>query len=119
MRTLAMIAVALAIPTAAYAQDDNRPVGGVGGALGGAAVGTVVGGPVGTVVGAGIGAIVGSSLPQQPSTVYDGPIVAGEPLPQSVVIYPLPQYPDYSYAVINNHRVIVDRGSHRIVRVID
>jgi hypothetical protein len=118
MRTLAMIAVALAIPCAAYAEDD-RAVGGVGGALGGAAVGTAVGGPVGAVVGAGIGAIVGSSLPQEPSTVYDGPIVVGEPLPQSVVIYPLPQYPDYTYAVINNHRVIVERGSHRIVRVID
>jgi hypothetical protein len=118
MRTLAMIAVALAIPCAAYAEDD-RAVGGVGGALGGAAVGTAVGGPVGAVVGAGIGALVGSSLPQEPSTVYDGPIVVGEPLPQSVVIYPLPQYPDYTYAVINNHRVIVERGSHRIVRVID
>jgi outer membrane lipoprotein SlyB len=94
MRTLAMIAVALAIPTAAYAQDDNRPVGGVGGALGGAAVGAAVGGPVGAVVGAGIGTIVGSSLPQEPSVVYNGPIVVGEPLPQSVVIYPLPQYPD-------------------------
>ncbi len=119
MRTLAIIAVALAIPAVAYAQDDNRAVGGVGGALGGAAVGTVVGGPVGAVVGAGVGAIVGSSLPQQPSVVYDGPVVVGDPLPQTVVIYPLPQYPDYSYAIINNHRVIVDRGSHRIVRVID
>lgn len=34
-------------------------------------------------------------------------------------IYPLPQYPDYNYAVINNHRVIVDRGSHEIMRLID
>ena len=119
MRTLAMIAVALAIPTVAYAQDDNRAAGGVGGAVGGAAVGTAIGGPVGAVVGAGIGAIVGSSLPQEPSIVYNGPVVVGDPLPQSVVIYPLPQYPDYSYAVVNDHRVIVDRGSHQIVRVID
>ncbi|MBV8280627.1 MAG: DUF1236 domain-containing protein [Candidatus Eremiobacteraeota bacterium] len=118
MKTLATIAVALAMPAVAYAQDDNRAVAGVGGALGGAAVGTVVGGPVGAVVGAGVGAIVGSSLPQEPSTVYDGPIVVGEPLPQSVVVYPLPQYPDYNYAVVNNHRVIVDR-SHRIARLID
>ncbi|MBV8104487.1 MAG: DUF1236 domain-containing protein [Hyphomicrobiales bacterium] len=117
MKTLVMIAVALAIPCAAYAEDD-RAVGGVGGALGGAAVGTAVGGPVGAVVGAGIGAIVGSSLPNEPSTVYNGPVVVGEPLPQSVVVYPLPQYPDYTYAVINNQRVIVDR-SHRIVRVIE
>jgi hypothetical protein len=118
MRILAMIAIALAIPCAAYAEDD-RPVGSVGGALGGAAVGTAVGGPVGAVVGAGVGAIVGSTLPQEPSVAYDGPVVVGEPLPQSVVVYPVPQYPDYTYAVINDHRVIVDRGSHRIVRVIE
>ncbi len=119
MRTLAVIAIALAIPAVAYAQDDNRAAGGVGGALGGAAVGTVVGGPVGAVVGAGIGAIVGSSLPAQPSVVYDGPVVVGEPLPQTVAIYPVPKYPDYEYAIVNHHRVIVDRNSHRIVRVIE
>ena len=120
MRTLSLVAIAaaLAIPSIAHAQDD-RATGTVGTTVGGAAVGAVVGGPVGAVVGAGVGAIVGSSLPQEPSTVYNGPIIVGEPLPQSVVIYPLPQYPDYSYAIINNRRVIVDRGSHRIARVID
>jgi hypothetical protein len=47
------------------------------------------------------------------------PVVVGDPLPQTVVIYPVPQYPDYDYAIVNRHRVIVDRGTHRIVRVID
>src|SRR5438046_11168 len=101
MRTLriAMIAGALMIPSAVYAQDDHA-VGGVGGALGGAAVGTAVGGPVGAIVGAGVGAIVGSSLPQEPSVVYNGPIVVGEEVPDTVRLYPVPRYKQYSYTVI-------------------
>ncbi len=64
MKTLriAVLAAAVAVPSLAFAQDQQTnlppPVGGVGGALGGgAAVGGVVGGPVGAVVGAGVGAI--------------------------------------------------------------
>jgi outer membrane lipoprotein SlyB len=113
---LATIAAACAIPVAAYA--DDRPIGAVGGAVGGAAVGTVVGGPVGTVVGAGIGALVGSSLPSQPSVVYQQPIAVGEPLPEGYTYYEVPQYPDYEYIVLNNQRVIVDRHSRRVVRVV-
>ena len=70
MKTLriAVLAAAVAVPSLAFAQDQQTnpppPVGGVGGALGGAAVGGVVGGPVGAVVGAGVGLIVGSSLPR-------------------------------------------------------
>ncbi len=114
---LAVIAATCAAPVVtAYA--DDRPVGAVGGALGGAAVGTVVGGPVGTVVGAGIGALVGSSLPSQPSVVYQQPVVVGQPLPPSYTYYAVPQYPDYEYIILNNQRVIVDRHTHRVVRVI-
>jgi hypothetical protein len=100
-------------------QDDNRAVGGVGGALGGAAVGTVVGGPVGAVVGAGVGAIVGSSPPAQPSVTYTQPVVLGEALPQTVTVYPVPQYRQYDYAIINNHKVIIDPQTRRVVRVVD
>ena len=121
MKTLriAVLAAAVTVPSLAFAQDDNRAVGGTGGALGGAAVGAVVGGPVGAVVGAGIGAIVGSSLPAQPSVTYERPVVVGEVLPQTVTIYPVPQQRQYEYAIINNHRVIVEPATRRIVRVID
>jgi Protein of unknown function (DUF1236)/Glycine zipper len=119
MKALGILVISsvLAVPALSYAQDD-RTVGGVSGALGGAAVGTVVGGPVGAVVGAGIGAIVGSSLPAQPSVVYSGPVVVGDALPDTVAVYPVPRYQDYDYAVVNHHRVIVDRG-RRVVRVIN
>ena len=112
---VAVLAAVLAIPSVALAQDDNR----VGGVVGGAAVGAVVGGPVGAVVGAGVGAIVGSSLPAQPSVVYDQPVVVGEALPETMAVYPVPQYRQYEYAIVNNHRVIVDPATRRIVRVID
>ncbi len=120
---IAVLAAAVTVPSLAFAQDDNRAVGGVGGALGGAAVGAVVGGPVGAVVGAGVGAgvgaIVGSSLPAQPSVTYERPVAVGEVLPQTVTIYPVPQYRQYEYAIVNNHRVIVAPATRRIVRVID
>ena len=112
---LAVIAATCVVPVAAAYADG--PVGTVGGAVGGAAVGTVVGGPVGTVVGAGIGALVGSSLPPQPSVVYQQPVVVGQALPNSYTYYAVPQYPDYEYIVLNNQRVIVDRRTHRVVRV--
>jgi hypothetical protein len=116
---IAVLAAVLTVPSLAFGQDDSRPAGTVGGALGGAAVGTVVGGPVGAVVGAGVGAIVGSSLPPQPSVVYDQPVVVGEALPQTVAIYPVPQYQNYDYAIVNHHRVIIDPATRRIVRVIE
>jgi hypothetical protein len=116
---IAALAAAIAIPSVALAQDDNRAVGGVGGALGGAAVGTVVGGPVGAVVGAGVGAIVGSSLPAQPSVTYEQPVIVGEALPDTIAVYPVPRYRDYDYAIINNHRVIIDPRTRRVVRVIE
>jgi hypothetical protein len=121
MKTLriAVLAAAVAVPSLAFAQDQqtNQPGGTVTGVLGGAAVGAVVGGPVGAVVGAGVGAIVGSSLPPQPSVVYSGPVVIGQPLPETVTVYPVPQYSQYEYAVVNNQRVIIDARTRRIVRV--
>jgi hypothetical protein len=114
---LATFVAACAFPIIA-AHADDRGAGAVGGAVGGAAVGTVVGGPVGTVVGAGVGALIGSSLPQQPSVVYEQPIAVGGNLPESYTYYDVPQYPDYEYVILNNQRVIVDRNTHRIVRVL-
>jgi len=112
----AATAAALSLSAASTRADDTA--GAVGGAVGGAAVGTVVGGPVGTVVGAGVGALVGSSLPSRPSVVYERPVTVGETLPDNYTYYDVPQYPTYGYIVLNNQRVIVDRKTHRVVRVI-
>lgn len=114
--TMTLAAAAMLASTAVYAQNAG---GAVGGAVGGAAVGTVVGGPVGTAVGAGVGAIVGSALPAHPSVTYDRPVVVGEALPETYTYYPVPNYDDYSYVVVNKHRVIVDRRTHKVLRVIE
>ena len=112
----AAIGSAVLLSGPAFSQNTG---GAVGGAVGGAAVGTVVGGPVGTVVGGAVGAIVGSSLPPQPSVVYDRPVVVGEEMPATMRYYPVPSYEAYDYTIVNNERVIVDRNTHRIVRVIE
>ncbi len=116
MKNTIIAAVAIAmLPSLALAQNAG---GAVGGAVGGAAVGTVVGGPVGTVVGAGIGALVGSTLPAQPSVAYDGQVVVGNELPGTYTYYPVPQYQDYDYVIVNNQRVIVDHRTHKVVRIV-
>jgi hypothetical protein len=51
--------------------------------------------------------------------VYQGPVVVGEALPDTVTYYPVPDYDAYSYTVINNRRVIVDRHNHKVVRIIE
>ena len=117
MKALGLVAVAaiMCLPSSGYAQNAG---GAVGGAVGGAAIGTAVGGPVGTAVGAGVGAIVGSNLPAHPSVTYGQPVVVGEALPDTYTYYPVPSYDDYGYVVLNDQRVIVDRRTHRILRVI-
>lgn len=105
--------------------------GTVGGAVGGAATGAVVGGPVGAVVGGVAGAVIGTAIDpppaevrgyvveqQQPSVVVSEPVVVGEPLPEVVVLHPVPET-EYRYAVVNDRRVIVEPGSRRVVEVIE
>jgi hypothetical protein len=112
---IALASALMLAPSIGHAQNTG---GAVGGAVGGAAVGTVVGGPVGGAIGGAVGLIAGSSLPSQPSVVYERPIVVGEELPGTMTYYPVPDQDAYSYVIVNNQRVIVDRRSHRILRVI-
>ena len=103
------------------------------GAVTGAAGGALVAGPPGAVVGAAAGAVVGgiadANTPafrtyvvgqNHTSVVYDGDVVVGTTLPNTVVLYDVP--PDYNvrtykYAVVNDRVVLVD-GNYRVVQVI-
>lgn len=105
---VAAAAAIIGLSTPALAQN-------AGGAIGGAAAGAVIGGPVG----AGVGAIVGSTLPSHPAARYNGQVIVGEALPEDVTIYPVPKYDEYSYTVIGKQRVIVDRHTRKIVRIIE
>jgi hypothetical protein len=114
---------------AAYAQSST-----VNGAAGGAVTGAIVGGPVGAAVGGVTGAIVGTAIDPPPQRVVtyvqeqpipSGPvvirekIVVGQPLPETVVVTPIPENPRYAYAVVNQERVIVEPSSRKVIQVID
>jgi hypothetical protein len=128
MRNILIIAAAtIALATPALAQS-----GTVTGAAGGAATGAVLGGPAGAVVGGVAGAVVGSTLSPPPAEVrtyviqesvpsvrYRRKLVVGEPLERTVEVRQIPKYDNYSYAVVNDRRVIVDRKTRRIVEVVE
>jgi uncharacterized protein YraI len=99
------------------------------GAAGGAVAGALIAGPIGAVVGGVAGASTGVAVdpPTEVETyvisnerepVYlDGEIVIGAGVPETVELYPVPDY-EYSYAYINERPVLVDPGSRRIVYVV-
>jgi hypothetical protein len=125
---LALALSAALVPGVALAQSST-----VTGAAGGAATGAIVGGPVGAVVGGVAGAAVGTMIDPPPapvreyvvreapatqSVVVERQVVVGEPLPETVEVRRVPNY-DYSYAVVNDRRVIVEPGTRRVIEVID
>lgn len=106
----------------------------VNGAAGGAVTGAIVGGPVGAAVGGVTGAIIGTAIDPPPQKVVtyvrEAPtpearvvvkekIVVGQPLPQTVVVTPVPDNPKYAYAVVNDERVIVEPSSRKVIQVLN
>ena len=114
--------------TSAFAQSSM-----VNGAAGGAATGAIVGGPAGAAVGGVAGAAIGAAIdppPQKvvtyvqqapaPTTrvVVKEKVVVGQPLPETVVVTPVPDDPKYAYAIVNDQRVIVEPSSRKVIQVI-
>ncbi|MCD2171945.1 DUF1236 domain-containing protein [Rhizobium sp. C4] len=106
----------------------------VTGAAGGAVTGAIVGGPVGAAVGGVVGAIAGTALNPPPREVVtyvrEQPVRAtpviireevrvGSRLPREVVLAPIPDRPEYAYAVVNKERVIVDPETYVVVGVVN
>jgi hypothetical protein len=121
---VSLIAAALLVPGAAFAQSTTAQ-----GAAEGAARGGEAAGPVGAIVGGTVGAAVGAAveipnavitgLPRDRSVVVRERVVVGEPLPPAVELRPVPQHTEYGYAVVNDRRVIVEPRTRRVVRIID
>lgn len=122
---LSVVAASLLVSGAAFAQSTT-----VQGAANGAAAGGAVAGPVGAAVGGTVGAAVGAGLeipnavftavPRgEPSVRIRERVVVGEPLPETVVLRPVPSHTEYRYAVVNDRRVIVEPRTRKIIRVID
>ncbi|RYG97865.1 MAG: DUF1236 domain-containing protein [Alphaproteobacteria bacterium] len=105
----------------------------VNGGAGGAVTGAIVGGPVGAAVGGVAGAIVGTAIDPPPrevvTYVQEQPVsapvrvqqqvVVGKPIPETVVLTPIPSNEHYAYAVVNDQRVIVDPRTHTVVQIIE
>ncbi len=131
---LAVAAAAMAWAGAVQAQGLER------GAREGANRGEMIAGPLGAIVGGAVGAAVGTANgilgidrrerfriyatgERRPSFVYPGTVKVGTVLPEDgVVYYDVPPefvLPDYNYTVVNDHPVLVDPRTRRIVEVID
>jgi Protein of unknown function (DUF1236) len=124
----------LALPVAAQAQGTLR------GAQEGAAQGEHDAGPLGAVIGGTVGAVAGtvggilgvedqprfrSYVIEQrvPSYRYDSDFRVGAVLPEDGVTYydvpPGYHVQGYRYTYVNDHAVLVDPRTHRIVQIID
>jgi len=130
MATLAL----LALPVAAQAQGTVR------GAQEGAAAGDRAAGPLGALVGGTVGAVTGTVggilgvedrprfrtyvVEQRvPSYRYSDEFIVGAMLPENgITYYDIPgeyHVQGYRYAYVNDHPVLVDPRTHRIVQIID
>jgi len=110
------------------------------GARDGAARGEMIAGPLGAAVGSAVGAAVGTangilgldrrerfriyaSAERRPSFRLARPLRVGTVLPEDGVIYydvpPEFALPNYAYTVVNDHPVLVEPRSRRVVEVID
>ena len=56
---------------------------------------------------------------QVPSIVYDGDVIVGTTLPDTVEVHTVPNMDGYAYTVINDRRVIVEPQTHRIIQVLE
>jgi hypothetical protein len=131
---LTTLLATLALPMTAQAQGTLR------GAQDGARQGEHAAGPVGAVVGATVGAVAGTvggilGVEDRPrfreyvvrehhaSYRYDHDFRVGAMLPESgVTYYDVPaeyHVTGYRYTYVNDHAVLVDPRTHRIVQIID
>ncbi|MBR0694992.1 DUF1236 domain-containing protein [Bradyrhizobium lablabi] len=122
---VSLVAASLLASGSAFAQSTTATGAANGARAGGeiaGPVGEIVGGTVGAAVGAGLeipNAVIGAVPRDQPSVVVRERVVVGEPLPETVVLHPVPRYTDYGYAVVNDRRVIVEPRTRKVIRVID
>ncbi len=129
MKKFLLISSAVALIAGSAAAQQST----VNGAVGGAVTGAIVGGPIGAAVGGIVGAAAGTAIdpppervvtyvrqqPVQQSVVVQERVVVGEPIPQQVVLSPVPEAPGYGYAVVNQQRVIVDPRTHTVVQIVE
>jgi hypothetical protein len=60
-------------------------------------------------------------MEQQPvdSVPYEGDVLVGRVLPETVQVRPVQGYDSYGYTVVNQRRVIVDPQTRQVIQVLD
>lgn len=53
-----------------------------------------------------------------PSVKVESEVIVGSELPTSVELHTIPKYDTYSYAVVNDRRVIVDAKTRKVVKIV-
>ncbi len=51
------------------------------------------------------------------SSKVEGDVMVGTMVPDSVEIVDVPVYRNYGYVMLNDHRVLVDRTTHKVIKV--
>lgn len=119
-----------ATTTTTTTKDVEKKGGGtVTGAAGGVVAGALVAGPIGAVVGGIAGATVGHKVapPSEVKTYvttqtvtparYEGDIQVGDTLHGDIAWRSIPQDPKYSWAYLNDRRVVIDNETHKVVDI--
>jgi hypothetical protein len=107
--------------------DSQRVLGATAAGTTGAIAGAVVGGPIGAIVGGFAGAVLGAEAavpdvavqyvvnnPVEP-VYYEGEIVEGALIPETIQVYEIPEAPEYGYVYLDNRPVVVELQSREIV----
>lgn len=53
------------------------------------------------------------------SVPYEGDVLVGRVLPDTVEVRPVQGYDNYGYAIVNERRVIVDPQTHTVIQVLE
>jgi hypothetical protein len=56
---------------------------------------------------------------QVPSVAYEGEIVVGQPLPDTVELHVIEGHDGYAYTVVNERRVIVNPQTRSVIQVLE
>jgi hypothetical protein len=54
-----------------------------------------------------------------PSVAYEGEVIVGSSLPETVEVRTVDGYNDYGYTVVNERRVLIDPQTRRVIQVLD
>ncbi|CAN7162377.1 DUF1236 domain-containing protein [Pararhizobium sp. LjRoot255] len=54
-----------------------------------------------------------------PSVAYEGAIVVGQPLPDTIQLHLVDGHPEYAYTVVNQRRVIVNPQNRTVIQVLE